>query len=246
VEKFRSATVAETPHPGNAPGTLLPANDLSIWKLGEGVGWEGIQREGIGHRASGDEKASGGGAWWMNSSTMSHSDRFQTFQPIAGVLACLFPGLGHWYLDGIRRGGLVCVGVMGLFVGGMLIGGVDVIDRKRDQWWFVLQAGVGPTAFGVDWWREGQVRGAAGGGVGGWRGSAGGGGGGMGITTSLGKVNEVGSLYAGMAGLLNLIAIIDGFWNLDRGQRRRARGPTGGGGSASSVVVVVADEGGVE
>lgn len=151
---------------------------------------------------------------------MSHPDRFQTLQPVAGILACVFPGLGHWYLDSFRRGGLICLGVMGLFIGGLLIGGIDVVDRRNDKWWFVLQAGVGPTAFLVDRWHDSHRRPDAGRSAGLTPPPSGR----LEVTRSLGRVNEVGSLFAAMAGLLNLIAVIDAFWHADRAgpARRRA------------------------
>lgn len=155
---------------------------------------------------------------------MSQSDRFQTFQPVAGILACLFPGLGHWYLDSFRRGALICLGVMGLFVGGMFIGGIDVVDRREDKWWFVLQAGVGPTAFLVNRWHDQHRRPDAGRSAGL---SAPAASGGLVVTKSLGRVNEVGSLFAAMAGLLNLIAVIDAFWRADRSARVRRRSDEG-------------------
>lgn len=153
---------------------------------------------------------------------MSHDDRHETFQPVAGLLACLFPGLGHWYLDSFRRGGLICLGVMGLFLAGMLIGGIDVVDRRQDKWWFVLQAGVGPSAFAVDWWHD---RHRAPPGYTGDAATPGGAPSGPLVVTSLGHVNEIGSLYTGMAGLLNLIAVIDAFWHAERGRRRRRVDP---------------------
>lgn len=158
---------------------------------------------------------------------MSHPDRFQTLQPVAGILACLFPGLGHWYLDSFRRGALICLGVMGLFVGGMLIGGIDVVDRREDKWWFVLQAGVGPTAFLVDRWHDQHRRPDAGRSAGLTPPTPGSG---LEVGKSLGRVNEVGSLFAAMAGLLNLIAVIDAFWHADRAPRTRRRTGEGAGG----------------
>lgn len=158
---------------------------------------------------------------------MSHPDRFQTLQPVAGVLACLFPGLGHWYLDSFRRGGLICLGVMGLFVGGMLIGGVDVVDRRQDKWWFVLQAGVGPTAFLVDRWHDQHRRSDGGRSAGLTPPVPAASANRLEVTKSLGRVNEVGSLFAAMAGLLNLIAVIDAFWHADRAPRTRRRAGEG-------------------
>jgi len=140
----------------------------------------------------------------------------ETFQPLAGLMAVVFPGLGHGVLGDWKRAGLICLGVMGLFLGGMLIGGIDVIDRRDDKWWFVLQAGVGPTAFLTNYVHQKHVR------TNGESDPA---------NQSLGRVNEVGSLYAGMAGLLNLIAIIDASWHAPASRRRRDERRSGGGGA---------------
>lgn len=124
-----------------------------------------------------------------------------TFKPLGGLLALLLPGLGHVVLGRAKRGGLIFVGVMGLFLGGMLIGGIDVIDRQRDFWWFVLQAGVGPLAYVVDSLHQSRFASDP-------------------LMQSLGRVNEVGSLYAGLAGLVNLIAVIDAAWPEVLSERR--------------------------
>jgi hypothetical protein len=104
-------------------------------------------------------------------------------------------------------------GVLFLFVAGILIGGVDVVDRRRDKLWFIAQSFCGPVAFAADFvsqrnvtripetWRDSpwerqytegdeaaraRLRG-----------------------TSLGKVNEIGTLYVALAGLMNLVVILD-------------------------------------
>ena len=123
---------------------------------------------------------------------LTHSQR-TTFEPLGGLLALLLPGLGHLLMGRAKRGGLIFLGVMGLFLGGVLIGGIDVIDRQRDFWWFVLQAGVGPLAFVADSLHQSRFANDP-------------------MMQSLGRVNEVGSLYAGLAGLVNLIAVIDAAW----------------------------------
>ena len=38
-------------------------------------------------------------------------------------------------------------GVLVLFLGGLLVGSVDCVDRKEDRLWFFGQAGCGPIAF---------------------------------------------------------------------------------------------------
>lgn len=146
------------------------------------------------------------------------------------LLAAVLPGLGHAYAGEVRRAAMIFVGIMGLFFGGMLIGGIDVVDRAEDKWWFVLQAGVGPTAFAVNSFhqnslkmefREGSrvVRRS-----GKPDASENPGGKPAPATKSLGRVNEVGSLYAALAGMLNLIAIIDAAWRKPASARRRAEG----------------------
>lgn len=71
-------------------------------------------------------------------------------RPIAGVLALVLPGLGHLYLGQIRRGQYIALGILSLFLGGLLIGGIDAIDSREDRLWFLGQACVGPLAFVVD------------------------------------------------------------------------------------------------
>lgn len=122
---------------------------------------------------------------------------------MAGVLAYVLPGLGYAYLGEVKRGVLVGVGVLGLVLGGLLIGGIDVIDREEDGWWFVLQAGVGPVVWGLDYYHQQDKNLPE-----------------PGVTRSLGRVNEVGSLYIAMAGMLNAIAVIDCGWRASSARRR--------------------------
>jgi uncharacterized protein DUF6677 len=143
----------------------------------------------------------------------------ERFEPVAAVLAFLLPGAGHFFLGERKRAGLIAMGILGLFFGGILIGGIDVIDRREDTIWFAGQALVGPLAFGVDHlhqqyfkvFDQGQLRSARPGESRDPQGRA--------IaaapgqlppnTKSLGRMNELGTLFATIAGMLNLIVIID-------------------------------------
>ena len=177
----------------------------------------------------------------------------------AGILAVLFPGAGHLLRGQIYRGVMACVGVMGLFLGGMLIGGVDVIDSKEDRVWFLGQALVGPTAFAVDtlhqnrfkaWAQVPTVTGRPGwekrtghpdesrvwsdaNGRYEWRPSAelddpaG-----PPNTKSLAKMNEIGTLYATLAGMLNFIIILDALMPSKRGRSSASAGASTAGASA--------------
>lgn len=113
----------------------------------------------------------------------------------AAVLAWLWPGLGHFSLGRPKRGGLIMFGVLFLVITGLLVGGVDCVDRKEDRLWFLAQALCGPVAFGVDFVNQSIVKtqpedkrl----------------------FTTSLGHVNEMGTLFIALAGLMNLVVILD-------------------------------------
>lgn len=126
----------------------------------------------------------------------------ETFQPVAAALAYLFPGLGYLYLRQTTRAAALAAGVLALTLAGLLIGGLDAIDRQADVWWFIPQAGIGPLAFLIDYLRHGPLASS--------------------VTTSLARVNEVGILYIVMAGMINAIAVVDCAWNAPEKTPRRA------------------------
>lgn len=72
------------------------------------------------------------------------------FSPKGLLFGLILPGAGHMATGQVARGVLVLAGVLGLFFGGIFIGGIDVIDSQEDQIWFIGEALVGPIAFGVD------------------------------------------------------------------------------------------------
>lgn len=154
------------------------------------------------------------------------------FSPVALIAGVVFPGLGHWVLGERRRAIGIAAGVMGLFVSGVLIGGIDAVDRKENPVWFAGQSLVGPVAWGTDWYHQSRLKvkdptakeprsprpnegrhpdgsprelkaGEK-----------------PPLSKSLGKMNEMGTLFAAIAGMVNLIAIIDAGWH----RRRRSAG----------------------
>jgi hypothetical protein len=117
------------------------------------------------------------------------------FNPMAAVLAWAWPGLGHISLGHPKRGFLIMFGVLFLYLGGLLIGGIDCVDRKSDRLWFVAQSVCGPLAFATDQVNQvylkrlptdQQLQ-----------------------TIGLNKPNEMGTLFCALAGLMNLVVIID-------------------------------------
>lgn len=152
------------------------------------------------------------------------------FQAHAMIAGAAFPGAGHMVLGDVKRGMCVAMGVFGLFFGGIFLGGIDVIDSKEDRVWFLGQAFVGPIAFGVDYVHQNhfKVRDPTTGKLRSARPDEGRGKDGTpqrleqspvanapDVPTeppnrkSIGKVNELGTLFAAIAGMMNLIAIID-------------------------------------
>lgn len=182
------------------------------------------------------------------------------FHAPALLAACVLPGLGHFVRGEKQRAAYIATGVLGLFVGGIFLGGVDVIDRQEDKVWFIGQALVGPLAFGVDYYhqhhlkvfgpdqdsRNTQSR---------WRSAypnEGRGDDGKPIfthkdaagndvpggippnTKSVGRMNELGTLSAALAGMINLIVIIDAGFPTIRPRRRSDQLGIGPGGTSAS------------
>jgi len=131
-------------------------------------------------------------------------------RPDAAILGWLLPGLGHMRLGQVRRGRLIMLGVLFLFFTGVLVGGVDVVDRKQDALWFAAQVMCGPVALAADFANQSltkplppahELQEA--------------------VETnnqavlrkmdavSLGHVNEMGTLFCALAGLMNLAAMLD-------------------------------------
>jgi hypothetical protein len=137
-----------------------------------------------------------------------------TFNPSAAILAWLWPGLGHIQLGQARRGRLIMFGVLFLFFSGLLVGGVDSVDSRNDRLWFLAQALCGPIAFAADFanqkivqtvpmdyrrgsparraYEQGDEKLLA-----------------ALDRVGLGRVNEMGTLFIALAGLMNLVVILD-------------------------------------
>lgn len=113
----------------------------------------------------------------------------------AAIAAWLWPGMGHVMNGQSRRGLLIMVGVLFLFLTGVLIGGIDCVDRREDRLWFIAQAGCGPIALVTDFANQTYIKA---------------------LppdrrlhTTGLARVNEMGTLFTALAGLMNIVAVLD-------------------------------------
>ncbi len=157
---------------------------------------------------------------------MAH-DSSQCDEPLnwgAAFFGWIMPGLGQVSIGHAKRGILAGSGILGLFVGGLLIGGVDCVDRHEDPLWFYAQVGAGPIALASDWANSALLKSGTVGEL---------------VDTpsplpratpakvssfkTVTPANEIGTLYCALAGLMNVVVIFDAL------KRTRAEAPAGSG-----------------
>lgn len=143
----------------------------------------------------------------------------------APLLAAAFPGLGHLSLGYRRRGLLAMAGVTGMFVTGLLVGGVDAVDSEEDAPWFIAQSLNGPIAFAADMVNQQVVKTGRAGELLPTHppvDSLGRQAQGQHFVSSLkgiGAANEFGTLFIALGGMVNLVLV------LDASRRERAASP---------------------
>lgn len=133
---------------------------------------------------------------------------------MAYLLAWAFPGLGHWWIGERRRALLAGGGVLGLFLAGLLIGGLDCVDQREDGPWFLAQAWNGPIAFAADLANERLLKTGRIGELLPSPAPATSPGAPPNVTQvstlkGIGVVNDVGTLYIALGGLMNLVVMLD-------------------------------------
>lgn len=148
----------------------------------------------------------------MSADSAASSLRPQPF--LVALAAWLLPGLGYALIGEKLRGAVIGVAIVFLFVFGLLVGGVrslevprydshgrflpnvDLLSEVRTKPWSIAQVMNGPIAIAGGWgsvWAaripegETEPRGVE----------------------SHARVNEIAILYTAVAGMLNLLAIID-------------------------------------
>lgn len=123
----------------------------------------------------------------------------------AAVAAWLIPGLGHLLAGHIQRGVILMVCIGGLWLVGLLVGGISVVEARNVDHslrpWYLGQALIAPS-LAIEYThdkRRAQTQGAdpdpyseP-----------------VPFQPAYGRAAEIGTLYTALAGLLNLLAIID-------------------------------------
>jgi hypothetical protein len=126
--------------------------------------------------------------------------------PIVALASWVIPGAGYWLIGQRARALTVGVTIVALFFLGLLIGGVRVVDPPDSYLssplntlvqkpWFIGQILAGPITI-----IAASVGKSAG------------------FFASHARVNEIGTLYTAVAGMLNLLAIIDASYRAARSE----------------------------
>jgi hypothetical protein len=102
-------------------------------------------------------------------------------------------------------------GILLLVGGGLLMGGIDSVDRREDTLWFLPQAGCGPLAFGLDAANSALLKSGRLGTLLPAPEAIPGGASTKMISSRRGLAhpNEFGTLFIALAGLLNIVVILD-------------------------------------
>lgn len=145
--------------------------------------------------------------------------------PLAGLLGWVLPGLGHLFIRDRRRGWIIMITLATTFWGGIAIGGVrNTVDPQRRKLWFLAQVcngahtvaayalgevnrsrlvrdHLGESAAGVDPRERKLLEDRL-------------------IATDRWNSVEIAYVYTGVAGLLNVLAMLDVLMRADPNYRR--------------------------
>jgi len=116
---------------------------------------------------------------------------------IAGLLAWLFPGAGHFYIGRRAKGTLFLVTLLGLFLAGLVVAEFHAVRLERHPIYYAAYVFLGlPTLLATFATSSLEV-------------------------TRYMPRESLGTLYCATAALLNVLAILDVFGSRERGQDTR-------------------------
>lgn len=121
------------------------------------------------------------------------------------ILAWLIPGSGHYLLGQRQRGIIFAVALHALFLGGVFLGGLRVLSPPRQPIWGYTQYVAGwPMIIGTE--LKNRLIGSHAP---------------LPVGTSP-KIQDVGTVYCGLAGMLNLLVIFDVLVRISNGETAEA------------------------
>lgn len=115
-------------------------------------------------------------------------DNHAFYLTVVGLLAWVVPGGGHFVLNERRRAGVICVTVILTFFVGLYIGSIGVIDPVNAKPWYAAQLMNSPAVFFLA-----QISMS-------------------GEFPVYGRAGEIGQIYTSIAGLLNLLCIVNAIY----------------------------------
>ncbi len=131
-----------------------------------------------------------------------------SFLPVvAGVCAWLFPGAGHWLIGERKRALVIAVFVTALFVAGLYVGSIAVIDPLHDPISYYTQVPASPAVFYLNRLNMRMGDGTP-----------------AGRPMVFGRPNEIGQIYCSVAGMLNLLCIFSAILMADARQKQQRGG----------------------
>jgi hypothetical protein len=123
----------------------------------------------------------------------------------AAVAAWLIPGVGHILAGHAKRGTILMVCIGGLYLVGMLVGGISVVHSRNEDGslrpWYLGQALIAPS-IAIEYTHD-KLRARTEGADPSPYDEE------ISFEPAYGRAAEIGTLYTALAGLLNLLAIID-------------------------------------
>jgi hypothetical protein len=140
---------------------------------------------------------------------MPHETQKPLSPPLVAFAAWLLPGLGHWLIGHHARGITIGLTIILMFLLGVLMGGIRIVEAPAmrgnplaallSRPAFMGQVLAGPIGVGSAWIsaRAAQVPG--------WRDSS-----------ARARLGEIATLYTAIAGMLNLMAMIDAGYRAGR------------------------------
>jgi hypothetical protein len=115
----------------------------------------------------------------------SWKDNHALFLASTGALAWLVPGAGHYILNEKKRAVVIFVSIVLTFLVGLYVGSVGVIDPVHAKPWYAAQVLNTPLVMLLGRFGAG------------------------GRYPVFGRANEIGQIYTSIAGLLNLLCIVN-------------------------------------
>ena len=129
----------------------------------------------------------------------NQSQESSTWNIVPAIAAWVVPGLGHILIGEKKRGLMLLITILSLWLGGLLIGGIGTFDRSAHPAWSLGQAMLGPSIV-ANYVQESMKNSSPNATIPGEENA---------YQPPYGHVESQAVLYTALAGLLNLLCIID-------------------------------------